>query len=177
MEAVEQSVPSQESTANLTKTQESYINKGDKSYYYWHPHVSNKVVVEPPPLLKKEEKSISEIHQALEIQPEHLFKKISHYSWMDDDETVKVMVELEKIGDLKDGAPELEKDNINCTFTSNSFDLRLKGYKGGDHRLYIGNLKEEVEPEACVFRWKKRITVSLKKKDPTKSWYDLTNKK
>lgn len=64
----------------LSKTEESYLNKGDKSYYYWHPTVSNKVKVESPPLLERK-------HMEIAAQP--TVHKITNYSWMDDEGLIK----------------------------------------------------------------------------------------
>lgn len=41
-------------TKTISKTQASLLEKGDKSYYYWHNKVGNKAPFVPPPLISKQ---------------------------------------------------------------------------------------------------------------------------
>jgi hypothetical protein len=101
----------------MSKTEESYMTKGDKSYYYWHKHVKNTVPIEPPPLL----------HTEVVTVVEEEWKPIYNYSWMDDDDVVKYVllsnfmqiINAAQFGliPLKTAAQCIRCLNLACNFT------------------------------------------------------------
>lgn len=64
----------------LSKTQESYLHKGEKSYYYWHPHIKSNLPIEPPQLISK---------TTVALPQETAYRKILNFAWYDDDDWVK----------------------------------------------------------------------------------------
>jgi len=154
---------------DLSKTQESIKNFGDKSYYYWHDKVPATVPIEEPPLIEKKIVPIA-------LPVVESVKKIQSYIWFDDGPNVKVYIELDKVGNTSEGVADLPNEKINCKFTKNSFDLTLLEYKKEKHRLLIENLNEEIDHENSTFKkTPTKIIISLKKKGKDK-WYDLTKK-
>lgn len=64
-----------------------------------------------------------------EGKSEKIYSLITKYGWSDEDKNVKVYVT-----DLE-GIKDVPKENIECKFTKQSFDLTIRGYKGRDLRL------------------------------------------
>ncbi len=103
----------------------------------------------------------------------------------------RVYIELEKVGDPKDGIGELPSQNISCQFTPRTFDLVLKDYKKANYQLNINHLHEvmvikntaieflkEIDPEKSTFKkTATKIIVTLRKKKEDETWYDLIKKK
>jgi hypothetical protein len=84
---------------------------------------------------------------------------------------------LAKVGDESLGVAELAKENVSCTFVDTGFDLIIRNYKGGDHRLKITTLKHEINKEASsVLQRPSRIIISLRKADESKTWFELMKK-
>jgi hypothetical protein len=84
-------------------------------------------------------------------------------------------VEFAKIGDSNVTA-EMNKDNVECTFGEQGFELKIHNYRG-NHHLKISNLHEAIDPETCVHKvLSSKILITLKKKDESKSWHQLVKK-
>ncbi|CAB9515261.1 Calcyclin-binding protein [Seminavis robusta] len=84
--------------------------------------------------------------------------------------------------DLPGVGSTVDKENITCQFTPNSFDLIVKGYKGKSYRLYKDNLENEIDD----FKSKRvvkadKILVKLAKKKTDygsfEHWSSLTAKR
>jgi len=153
-------------TKTISKTQASLLEKGDKSYYYWHNKVGNKAPFVPPPLISK---------QIIDTQPNTNDDYIctTNYCWMDDNDYVKIIIELHKlINAQKDES--FKAENVDCTFGEFSFDLRIKNFQGKNYRLEIKDLAQEILPnESHVKQYRSKISVSLKKKNKDESWDSL----
>jgi len=154
----------------MSKTEESWRTKGDKSYYYWHRYVSNKVPTSPPLLVEK---------KLLVSGEEHClpWKMISCYSWMDNEKNVKVFVELAKLEiGLSD---QLSPGAIRCTFSERGFDLRIE-LTEVRHRLSISALAEKIDPSRSTYRIETkgggRVVILLQKADEKRTWWQLTAK-
>jgi len=72
------------------------------------------------------------------------------------------------------------KDSVHCSFTSNSFDLKVLDFKGKNYRLLVGNLDKEIDPAYSKAVVKKNmIKISMRKVKGTygyDSWIDLKSK-
>lgn len=87
-------------------------------------------------------------------------------------------MDLAKVGDPLLGVAELSSQDVSCQFNSRGFDLLLSNYKSATHQLKISNLKAEIVPEKCTCRIRPtKVILSLHKKDPDTTWYDLMEKK
>lgn len=101
--------------------------------------------------------------------PEQTF---SSYSMLDEDDFVKVHINMAGAGSLPAGA-------IECTFRERSFDLRVSAAAtvGKMMRLHIPILGEEISPESSLVKRKAgKLIVCLKKKE-NKGWYELRKTK
>lgn len=102
---------------------------------------------------------------------------ISKFAFMDDDDVVKVYIDLE--GDLEgrvtgDVEFEVKADQFNPVC---SMLVHIKG-KQHLHRLYVSNLMHLVVPEQCSFKIlakKPKLVIKLTKKDKV-YWEDLRAK-
>ena len=102
---------------------------------------------------------------------------ISKFAFMDDDDVVKVYIDLE--GDLEgrtteDVEFEVKNERYNPV---SSMLLHIKG-KQHLHRLYVSNLMNMVVPEECSFKIlakKQKLVIKLKKKT-NDHWEDLRAK-
>eukprot|EP01116_Phalansterium_solitarium_P009012 TRINITY_DN23002_c0_g1_i1.p1 TRINITY_DN23002_c0_g1~~TRINITY_DN23002_c0_g1_i1.p1 ORF type:complete len:190 (-),score=18.80 TRINITY_DN23002_c0_g1_i1:186-680(-) len=155
-------------TPVLTKTQESIQKCKDKSYYYWHNSVSNTVPFPKPELL--ETKAV-----AVEVGPEH--KKISSYSWGEDDDSVSIYVDIKKIREPKDGDEPLTQEHVTWQFGTREVDLKLTNFNSEHHSLKISNLHGDIVAEECKVRVRPaRITITLAKTEKSKTWFSLVKK-
>ena len=152
----------QEEGSDDKKTTKSIKEKGDKSYYYWHDKVSNTVPITPPPLLKVEQSP------TIEKPP----KKITSYSWYDDEKTVKILIEYEKIGVNKE-VLQVKEEQLNFEFSDKGLDMKLANYKNENHQLKM-NFSHEIDVAASkVLIRANKLLISLAKKDPETTWYSL----
>lgn len=63
-----------------------------------------------------------------------------------------------------DGVGEV-KDNVKCTFTRNSFDLKILSLNGKNYRMIKTGLEKDIVPDECRCRVKKnKVLVYLRKK-------------
>jgi hypothetical protein len=170
----EQNPNVEESSSNegdkpMSKTEASWRTKGDKSYYYWHKHVSNKIPIESPTLVNK---TVVEI-----VEEKPAFKSVTNYYWMDDDKNVKVYVELAKL----DGNAELHPltdGDLECVFSEKGFELKIKNYRSVDYQLKLSNLKNKINIEnSTCKKLKTKVLITLRKEDETTKWWDLLEKK
>jgi len=80
------------------------------------------------------------------------------------------------------GIGSIPKEQINCKFTSSSFDLTISNFNGKNYRLLKDNLDKEIEAEKskCVVKANKIIIKLAKVKSEYgsyDSWTDLSSKK
>lgn len=79
------------------------------------------------------------------------------------------------------GVGTLEKSNVECGFTKDSFDLIVRGYKGKDYRLFRDNLEKDLNADKCKYIVKAdKIVIKLAKVKGEygyDSWQNLTEKK
>jgi len=79
------------------------------------------------------------------------------------------------------GIGSIPKEQINCNFTSSSFDLTIENFNGVNYRLLKDNLDKEIEAEKskCVIKANKIIIKLAKVKSEYgyDSWTDLSSKK
>jgi calcyclin binding protein len=72
-----------------------------------------------------------------------------------------------------DGIGKHNKQDIDCEFTDNSFDLRILHFNGKNWRLRIGPLNGLIDPASCKIKVKSNsITLELKKAK-SKYWSDI----
>jgi len=78
------------------------------------------------------------------------------------------------------GVEALPADNITCDFTGSSFDLKIVGFEGANHRMLKTNLDKDIVPGQSSFKVKKNhVLVSLHKvkgEYAYDSWADLCAK-
>ncbi|CAD8158713.1 unnamed protein product [Paramecium pentaurelia] len=97
------------------------------------------------------------------------YQGITKYAWDQEGNKVKVFLNLEGIG-------QLPKENINSQFTSNSVDVKVKGYKGLNHRFSIKKTFDELKDKDCSIKvTNNSIVINLIKKDQ-KNWDQLNFK-
>jgi calcyclin binding protein len=102
------------------------------------------------------------------------FHAISSYGWSQDNDNVDVDI----LDDHLQGIGSLPKEQVECQFTTTSFDLKIHNHKGRNLRLRVTNLDKDIVPEKCRTVVKKnRITLVLKKKGQWDHWNTLVGKK
>jgi len=78
------------------------------------------------------------------------------------------------------GVETLPTENITCAFTESSFDLKVVGHEGRNHRMVKSPLDKDVIPSSCNMRVKKNhIIITLEKvkgEHGYDSWPDLCAK-
>ncbi|GAB9469530.1 Calcyclin-binding protein cacybp [Globisporangium polare] len=110
-----------------------------------------------------------------EVGDLNVYTEISRFGWEDegygkDKVSVYVMSGIDDVGDLP-------KENVACTFTKSSFDLKILGLHEKNYRLVKTYLDKDIVPAKSSFRVKKnRVTISLWKADKNHSWMNLTEK-
>lgn len=127
-------------------------SKKEQSYYYAHGARQTGEAPAPMPTpVILERKCVRE-------QP--TVTTVASYSFADEDFVVKVYVPLENVG------AKVSKDQVRCAFKSKSFELEIAGYAENTiHRLAVGALYGEIEPERCKAILKpNKVIVSLRKK-------------
>ncbi len=147
--------PEAESEASLSALRENIERKGRNAYYYAHSHKADGPAwdgKEEPRLLERRE---SQGAAAAAEKPEVAATAVTQYSWADEDEAVKIYVELANVG-------ELAKDSIQLEYTRTSFSLLILGYNGGNLKLSFAKTFEEMENVTFVQK-PNRIIVKLHK--------------
>jgi len=135
----------------LNKTQQSQNLKGSQSYYYWHNGVAKGENAAPKPtpqLLSSSKIATTDVPVV----------NITTYSFLDDDNVVKVYIPLE--GPLANLSP----DAIECEFSSHSLLVTLRP-SGAHHRLWVEKLAHEVDPPRCkskVVKQKKLVKRAMR---------------
>merc|ERR1719240_2027 len=78
------------------------------------------------------------------------------------------------------GVETLPTENITCDFTESSFDLKVMGYEGKNHRMIKTPLEKDIIPSSCKMKVKKNhIIITLEKvkgEHSYDSWSDLCAK-
>ncbi|CAD8070212.1 unnamed protein product [Paramecium sonneborni] len=98
-----------------------------------------------------------------------LYQGITKYAWDQEGNKVKVFLNLEGIG-------QLPKENITTQFTSNSVDVKIKGFKGLNQRFSIKKTFDELKDKECSIKvTNNSIVLNLIKKDQ-KNWEQLNYK-
>mmetsp|Transcript_9640 Transcript_9640/g.9498 ORF Transcript_9640/g.9498 Transcript_9640/m.9498 type:complete len:202 (+) Transcript_9640:136-741(+) len=172
------SMSSEESDAmkrSDSKLRKSLTEKGDKSYYYAHSrdfHVPpDAKVVTGPGLITGGQPEL--IARSLSPEPRNVMKKrtVKQYSWFDDEEKVKVYTEdPQLLAALEDDSVE-----VHSKFTATGFDLWADAADGWRVILSIPTLNAEIVPEGCKHKVSrgKRVSVTLRKKNLHRTWYNL----
>jgi len=139
----------------------SQAKMGEHSYYY---SVGKAGDPSRPPVQMPERKAVTK----LEVAPTEA--TISTFSFMDDDDVVKVHIPLP-------GASSLPVGSISCDFRERSFDLRVK-MDTRLLRLHVPITHEEIEPSKCSLKPRQgKLIVVLVKRDSSKQWYELRKTK
>ncbi|CAD8074762.1 unnamed protein product [Paramecium sonneborni] len=100
---------------------------------------------------------------------EILYQGITKYAWDQEGNKVKVFLNLEGIG-------QHPKENITSQFTSNSVDVKIKGFKGLNQRFSIKKTFDELKDKECSIKvTNNSIVLNLIKKDQ-KNWEQLNFK-
>ncbi|CAD8145634.1 unnamed protein product [Paramecium octaurelia] len=98
-----------------------------------------------------------------------IYQGITKYAWDQEGNKVKVFLNLEGIG-------QLPKENISSQFTSTTVDVKVKGFKGLNHRFSIKKTFDELKDKECSIKvTNNSIVISLIKKDQ-KNWDQLNFK-
>merc|ERR1711934_415370 len=141
-----------------SELRQSVAKKGSNSYYYAHAATKDAAVVDcvsSPTLLKSE----------ATVEEAKVSKPIEKYMFLDDGAKVKVYVELDEIGEIK--------DRVHCVFDFSEFDLTITDYRGDDYRLLVDDLQCPIVPEKSKIMVKpNKVVVSLHK-EVRSSWYKL----
>ncbi|CAD8058503.1 unnamed protein product [Paramecium primaurelia] len=97
------------------------------------------------------------------------YQGITKYAWDQEGNKVKVFLNLEGIG-------QLPKEDIISSFTSNSVDIKIKGYKGVNQRFSIRKTFDELKDKECSIKvTNNSVVINLIKKDQ-KHWDQLNFK-
>lgn len=100
---------------------------------------------------------------------------ISTYGWDQSDKFVTVYV------NGLDGVGEIPKDQVQCNFEEDSFDLMVRNLSGTSYRLNVSNLDKNINVKKSKIKIKKsRVNVMLRKVDGKYGpdhWGDLRSKK
>ncbi|KAF4659289.1 hypothetical protein FOZ61_004847 [Perkinsus olseni] len=158
-----------------SKLRKSLTEKGDKSYYYAHSRdfyvPPDAKVVTGPGLITGGQPEL--IARSPSPEPRNVMKKrpVKQYSWFDDEEKVKVYTEDPQL------LTALEDDSVEAhsRFTATGFDLWADTADGWRVILSVPTLNAEIVPEECKHRVSrgKRVSVTLKKKNVHRTWYNL----
>ncbi len=87
--------------------------------------------------------------------PEVQAQPITQYSWADEDEAVKIYVELPSVGSIP-------KENITVEYGRSSFSLLIRDYNGGNLKLSFAKTFDEVE-NVTFLQKPNRVIVKLHK--------------
>lgn len=154
-----------ERSSESSKLRESIKQYGNNSYYYAHSRPieipSNAIIREgdgvvtggQPVLLARSSDSAASL-----AKPK---RKITAFSWLDDNEKVKIYVED---AEWLRRASELEGEFFTQGFR----------FETSEAVFALDALDDEIEISGSSWKFsEKRFTISLKKKKPNKTWYSL----
>eukprot|EP00744_Colponema_vietnamica_P013488 GILI01018894.1.p2 GENE.GILI01018894.1~~GILI01018894.1.p2 ORF type:complete len:168 (+),score=50.82 GILI01018894.1:84-587(+) len=147
---------------------------GTNSYYYAHNFKFEKpdhaVVIEGPGLVTGGAPVLLSVAPS-ESVAEKPCKAITSYAWADEDEKVRIYINLTEEGDLT----QLPASAFTLDYSSQSFDIRVAG-ASRDYRFKVDRLCEEIDPSGCSHRVKSDKVVVTLKKQMKISWKDLAKK-
>jgi len=168
--------------------QASINNKGDTSYYFAHSKKcelseEQRIVSGGSPLKISEGygQALSEVDRPPaaeymfedEEAPGRPRKAIKNYAWGDEKEVVKIYISQDSEPDAIEAASDAKDGQVEVKFLEKALRLIVHGEKL-DHVLLLENIYYETIPADNKFRVSpnKRITLSLKKKEPF-TWLKL----
>jgi len=148
----------------LTKTEVSQNLKGSQSYYYWHADAERRRMAGEKPVPASAPPKIA---THVETTREKPVKGISTFSFLDDDNVVKIYIALE--GELAG----LSIDQVASQFTDRSLLLSIE-LPGAIHRFAIDRLMFPVDETRCKVSINKgKLLVRLFKRDHHQHWVKL----
>jgi len=106
-------------------------------------------------------------HNANKPKPTCYETKIINYAWDQSDKFVKIYVTL-------NGIQSLPKEQIRCTFTGSSFELRVEGLDSRNHTLLINNLLHPITLSSSYHKVKTDMVIVFLSKTAQKSWSHVT---
>ena len=149
---------------NATKTEVSQNLKGSQSYYYWHADAERRRMAGEKPVPASAPPKIA---THVETTREKPVKGISTFSFLDDDNVVKIYIALE--GELAG----LSIDQVESQFTDRSLQLSIE-LPGAIHRFAIDRLMFPVDETRCKVSINKgKLIVRLFKRDHNQNWAKL----
>ena len=149
---------------NATKTEVSQNLKGSQSYYYWHADAERRRMAGEKPVPASAPPKIA---THVETTREKPVKGISTFSFLDDDNVVKIYIALE--GELAG----LSIDQVASQFTDRSLQLSIE-LPGAIHRFAIDRLMFPVDETRCKVSINKgKLLVRLFKRDHHQHWAKL----
>ena len=149
---------------NATKTEVSQNLKGSQSYYYWHADAERRRMAGEKPVPASAPPKIA---THVETTREKPVKGISTFSFLDDDNIVKIYIALE--GELAG----LSIDQVESQFTDRSLQLSIE-LPGAIHRFAIDRLMFPVDETRCKVSINKgKLIVRLFKRDHNQNWAKL----
>mmetsp|Transcript_50565 Transcript_50565/g.58188 ORF Transcript_50565/g.58188 Transcript_50565/m.58188 type:complete len:200 (+) Transcript_50565:35-634(+) len=99
------------------------------------------------------------------------FENLSKYTYYEDDDKVKVLLDLA-------GVQAHPKENIEARFLGKSFELKVRGFNGKNYKFAVPKLQHRISPDECKFFLKTdKIVVSLKKANAKDVWFSLFRQK
>ena len=148
----------------LTKTEVSQNLKGSQSYYYWHADAERRRMAGEKPVPASAPPKIA---THVETTREKPVKGITTFSFLDDDNVVKIYIALE--GELAG----LSIDQVASQFTDRSLQLNIE-LPGAIHRFAIDRLMFPVDETRCKVSINKgKLLVRLFKRDHHQHWAKL----
>lgn len=82
----------------------------------------------------------------------------------------RIYLTLEGIGQ------QCKEEQIKATFTSDSLELKIHGYKGANYSFAVRKLNGTIQPEACKFTLKTNMLIVTLTKADSKHWEVLPYK-
>lgn len=163
----------QEDSKENSALRENIQKNGEMSYYYAHKNET------PLPL---EHRFVSggapaklEEAPAKDLVASTPSVGITKFAWADEGKFVKVYVDAEGEPEVIAGATAAAQ-NVRCDFQEESFRLTVDGATTSKRFvLHVNGTDQAIVPGESKFRVSagKRITISLKKKNPSVTWYKL----
>jgi len=150
-----------DTSASVNPIEASKTKARDKSYYYW---AQRTTAAEAPAPIEAPKQIRTRQARTEETT---VFKTISSYSFVDDDNFVKVYVTMPGVG--AEGGATIESE-----FNTRSCCVRVLNYNGANHRLQVPKLSEEIEPAKSSVRANKdTLIIKLCKVKKDHHWYEL----
>jgi len=97
------------------------------------------------------------------------FTPLLKYSFSDELPKVSVYVPIDNI-------ETVAKEQVNVTFTKNSFDLIVMDFQGQDLRLTVTNLNDDINTETSKFLIRAGKIIVILRKASESSWSQLRKK-